>query len=100
MNLFSTISILPTPFLLAIPLAVMNKVTGSVTSFPSDKMSFLGIPFSNSTTKSSGSSGASIGSTVNFHISLGGVVFGSSRIPASNEIWAMFSSVDQGLALV
>jgi hypothetical protein len=33
-------------------------------------------------------------------MSSGGVWLGSSRIPASYEMWKRFSSVDQGLAAV
>jgi hypothetical protein len=44
--------------------------------------------------------GACSGEAVNFHMSAGGVVLGSSRIPASYEMWNRFSSVDHGLAAV
>jgi hypothetical protein len=67
-------------------LAVRKRSTESVTVFcwPFSVYSNLtGTPFSKVRVKSSGWSGAVRGSWVNFHISAGGVMLGSSRIPAS-----------------
>ena len=50
---------------------------------PEDVISFTGMPFEKTTVKSSGVSGALVGEVVSFHMSSGGVVLGSSRIPAS-----------------
>lgn len=46
-------------------------------------MSLMGMPLEKTTVKSSGESGALMGEVVSFHMSSGGVVLGSSRIPAS-----------------
>ena len=47
-----------------------------------------------------GVGGACSGSVVSFHLSGGGVLSGSSRMPASYEMWKRFSSVDHALAVV
>lgn len=67
---------------------------------PEDVISFTGMPLEKTTVKSSGVSGALVGEVVSFHMSSGGVVSVSSRIPASYEQWARFSSMLQGLDFV
>lgn len=48
------------------------------------EVSLMGRPFSKVMVMSSGALGAAVmGSAVNFHMSVGGVVSGSSRMPAS-----------------
>ncbi len=77
-------SMRPMPCLRARVLAVRKMEVGSVASFCDLDVSLTGRPFSNSMITSSGSFGAEVmGSAVSFHISVGGVVSGSSRIPAS-----------------
>ncbi len=88
MKRFSRISIRPTPLRFAIAFTARNRWTASVMVFffpLSSYSNLLGIPLVNSKVKSSGLSGASVGSTVSFHISFGGVTSGSSRMPASYE---------------
>lgn len=62
--------------------------------------SFEGTPALKCRVICSGVSGASCMDLVSFHISAGGVTSGSSRIPASYEMWKRFSSVDHGFAVV
>lgn len=63
-------------------------------------LSSVGMPLVNVIVKFSGVSGDLAGLAVSFHMSSGGVVLGSSRIPASYEQWARFSSILQGFDLV
>ena len=79
----------PTPFAFAMAFTARKRSTALVMVFFfafSMYSSLVGAPLVNSKVKSVGASGALRGSTVNCHISAGGVVSGSSRMPAVGRI--------------
>ena len=81
-NRFSTMSMRPTPCFRARALAA-RKSSSDLVVVPELVTSLVGMPAVKVIVKSSGSDGADLGSLVSFHMSSGGVVSGSSKIPAS-----------------
>ena len=85
MKRFSTISMRPIPCLRPNEFKTKNISTGSV-CVAEPTVTLTGRPALNSTEIHSGVAGAPSSEEVSFHISTGGVVFGSSKIPASYEM--------------